>query len=79
MDATEPNEEKWLVSTNNFYYCRFEEAVVIKVLRLVSTNNFYYCRLQQIIVGYNWLVSTNNFYYCRSFVFFVNHVEASKH
>ena len=34
----------WLISFNNFYYCRSNKIDVNETLWLISFNNFYYCR-----------------------------------
>ena len=38
-----------LVSSNNFYYCRFKDALP-HLFWLVSSNNFYYCRFSVFIL-----------------------------
>ena len=55
----------WLVSSNNFYYCRWKAADRAAALWLVSSNNFYYCRSLHTGDWVGRLVSSNNFYYCR--------------
>ena len=41
----------WLVSSNNFYYCRFAVTIHYIIGWLVSSNNFYYCRYMRVSDG----------------------------